>query len=364
MGFSRRYDKDQLLFRIWENWGVDSMTGGWDYVEPVMFSYAAGEVIETAYHVLARPGGNPVIAHFHEWMSGAGLLYLKRRIPEIATVFTTHATILGRTLSGTGMDLYGSMEHLSPQKEAGAHNISAKFSLEQVSAREADCFTTVSEITALEARNILGRAPDAITPNGLDMRIPGPYGRPGTGEASRLPCWLRQAFSFTGIFPGPRLFMTSGRYEFPHKGIDVFWSLGRLAEMEAAQSAVAILFVMAPHGPLPSLQTLHPDRSGSPPIARIAFLRLLGSLSGDVQATGPRTARTGQHHFVPAPLDGNDGSSPSILRAHQGCDMAFFPLITSLGIHAPGVRGLRLPTVSRSGRIRAVGPADDRGYDG
>jgi phosphorylase/glycogen(starch) synthase len=80
-------------------------------------------------------------------MTGAGLLGLKKRVPEIGTVFTTHATMLGRTLAGSGMDIYTAMDHISPQREASAHNITAKCSMETASAREADCFTTVSEIT-------------------------------------------------------------------------------------------------------------------------------------------------------------------------------------------------------------------------
>ncbi|MGV8081542.1 MAG: alpha-glucan family phosphorylase [Syntrophales bacterium] len=333
--FSRRYDKDQLLFRIWENWGVDSMTGGWDYVEPVMFSHAAGEVIETAYHVLARPGGNPVIAHFHEWMCGAGLLYLKRRIPEIATVFTTHATILGRTLSGTGMDLYGSMEHLSPQKEAETHNISAKFSLEQVAAREADCFTTVSEITALEARNILGRSPDVITPNGLDMEnIPDLTEDREPAEASRK-VLLEAAgrFLHRDLPADTRLFLTSGRYEFHNKGIDVFLgALGRLErELDAERAAVAFLFVMGGHMDLlPSLKVQYTRTEPGP--MPIATHRLSYGASDPVLETCKRLGLRNMPEnrvsiiFVPAPLDGNDGFlNLPYYEALQGCDMGIFP---------------------------------------
>jgi phosphorylase/glycogen(starch) synthase len=71
VGFGKKYNKDQLLYRIWEDYGVDSIAGGWDYVEPVMFSYACGEVIATIFKLLARPQGKPAIAQFHEWMCGA-----------------------------------------------------------------------------------------------------------------------------------------------------------------------------------------------------------------------------------------------------------------------------------------------------
>jgi phosphorylase/glycogen(starch) synthase len=170
VGFGKKYDKDQLLYRLWEDSGVDSIAGGWDYLEPVMFSYACSEVIETIHNLHVRPRGMRSVAQFHEWMTGAGLLGLKKRVPEIGTVFTTHATMLGRALAGSGIDIYTAMDHISPQREAGAHNITAKCSMETASAREADCFTTVSEITATEAKNFLGRTPDLITRRGEHPR--------------------------------------------------------------------------------------------------------------------------------------------------------------------------------------------------
>ena len=228
----KKYNKDQLLYTLWEEHGVDSIAGGWDYIEPVMFSYACGEVIETVCNILVHPQDEPAVAHFHEWMCGAGLLYLKAKAPEIATVFTTHATILGRSLAGSGMDIYSNMEHISPQREASAHNITAKYSMEAASARSADCFTTVSGITATEALNFLGRQPDVITPNGLDIenipdlsenRTPALKAREKLLEgASRF---LRKDFP-----KQTKIMVISGRYEFHNKGVDVF--LDALARLE------------------------------------------------------------------------------------------------------------------------------------
>ena len=116
-----------------------------------------------------RPKGLKAVAHFHEWMSGAGLLFVKKRVPEVATVLTTHSTVVGRALACSGVDIYSEMDRLSPQKEAGAHNCTAQYSMEAACAREADCLTTVSDITALEAKNFLGRSPEVVTPNGLDV---------------------------------------------------------------------------------------------------------------------------------------------------------------------------------------------------
>ena len=147
VGYRDRYDQSQLLFSLWNRYGVDSISGGWDYVEPVMFSTACGEVIEAACKALHIPADGPALAHFHEWMCGGGLLYLKTNAPYVGTVFTTHATMLGRSMAGSGFDIYKQMHQINPKHEAGAYNITAKCSMETASAREADCFTTVSRIT-------------------------------------------------------------------------------------------------------------------------------------------------------------------------------------------------------------------------
>ena len=166
VGYRDRYDQSQLLFSLWNRYGVDSISGGWDYVEPVMFSTACGEVIEAACKALHIPADGPALAHFHEWMCGGGLLYLKTNAPYVGTVFTTHATMLGRSMAGSGFDIYKQMHQINPKHEAGAYNITAKCSMETASAREADCFTTVSRITADEAGVFLGRTPDVLTLNG------------------------------------------------------------------------------------------------------------------------------------------------------------------------------------------------------
>ena len=177
VGYRDRYDQSQLLFSLWNRYGVDSISGGWDYVEPVMFSTACGEVIEAACKALHIPADGPALAHFHEWMCGGGLLYLKTNAPYVGTVFTTHATMLGRSMAGSGFDIYKQMPQINPKHEAGAYNITAKCSMETASAREADCFTTVSRITADEAGVFLGRTPDVLTLNGLDLRVIPDYSR-------------------------------------------------------------------------------------------------------------------------------------------------------------------------------------------
>jgi glycogen phosphorylase/synthase len=335
VGFGKKYDKDQLLFRLWEDSGVDSIAGGWDYLEPVMFSYACSEVIETVHNLHVRPRGMRSVAQFHEWMTGAGLLGLKKRIPEIGTVFTTHATMLGRTLAGSGIDIYTAMEHISPQREASAHNITAKCSMETAAAREADCFTTVSEITATEAKNFLGRTPDLITLNGLDVEnIPDLAVDRTEARKSRERLLAAAARFLRRDFPADtRIMLISGRYEYHNKGIDVFLeALGRLnREQGSGETVLAFLFVLGGYTDLiPSLQSdaVRPD-SGNPPIATH---RLNNEASDPILRACDRLGLKNlpqnrvQVIFIPAYLNGHDGLvDMTYYEALAGCDLGVFP---------------------------------------
>ena len=88
--FAKRYSSNQLLYDLWKSYGVDSLSGGWDYIEPVMFATACGAVISAVHETCVEPLGGRSVALFHEWMCGAGLLALKRLSPGVGTVFTTH----------------------------------------------------------------------------------------------------------------------------------------------------------------------------------------------------------------------------------------------------------------------------------
>jgi len=335
VGFGKKYNKDQLLFRIWEDYGVDSIAGGWDYVEPVMFSYACSEVIETVYNLFVRPQAKPAVAQFHEWMCGAGLLGLKKRVPEIGTVFTTHATVLGRCLAGAGMDIYANMDSIAPQREATAHNIAAKYSMEAAAVREADCFTTVSEITAAETKSFLGRSPDVIAPNGLDLEnIPDMAQNREPALKSREKLLAAAARFLRKDFPAnTRIMVISGRYEFRNKGIDVFLeALGRLdREIGENQTVLAFLFVIGGYTDLiPSLQGDYSKwDAGNPPIATH---RLSNEASDPILQTCDRVRLKNLPPnrvnviFSPAYLNGHDGLiNMTYYEALSGCDLGVFP---------------------------------------
>ena len=238
--------KDGILAGMWERFLVDSLSGGWDYIEPLLFGHAAGMVIEQWHEEHVAPRRGQAVAQFHEWMTGAGMLYLKEAVPSIGTVFTTHATMLGRSISSGGKSPAAGLAGRSPEEAADAHNIKAKHSMESVCAREADVFTTVSGITADEAELFFHRRAQPLLPNGIDLEVIDELA--GTVGAAEAEARLRDlARRFLGEdCSDAALACISGRYEFHNKGIDLL--LEALALANAWAGRKLILFVLVPAG--------------------------------------------------------------------------------------------------------------------
>jgi len=238
--------KDAVLAELWEGYRVDSLTGAWDYVEPVLFGRAAGEVIRIWHGLRGGPAGRGAVAQFHEWMTSAGLLYLKAHAPEIGTVFTTHATMLGRSIAGSGDTPLQGLGKRAPEDAATDFGVRAKHSLESTAAREADSFTTVSGITAREAATLLGREPDPVTPNGMDLEVLDAHAA-GVDAATARTALVRVAELFFGdSVADAALAAVSGRYEYHNKGIDLL--LDAVAELRDKPGRPLVLFVLVPAG--------------------------------------------------------------------------------------------------------------------
>jgi glycogen phosphorylase/synthase len=256
--------KDGILAGLWEVFGVDSLTGGWDYDEPVLFGHAAALVIERWYQDFVAPRHGVAVAQFHEWMTGSGLLQLKRSTPRVGTVFTTHATMLGRALSSTGKSPEEGLAGRTPAEAAEAIGVRSKHSMERACAREADVFTTVSELTADEAELFFARRADPILPNGIDLDVIDELREGVTRPEARAALSnLAQRFLGEGVDDAVFL-MLSGRYEFHNKGIDVL--LESSAQLNARPGRPLVLFLTVPAG-----------HSG---ICRSVQDRLKGNLSG------------------------------------------------------------------------------------
>ncbi|CAL8324067.1 unnamed protein product [Lota lota] len=194
-----------------------------------------------------------VIAHFHEWQAGAGLILARARKIPMATVFTTHATLLGRYLCAGKVDFYNNLDKFDIDKEAGERQIYHRYCLERAAVHCAHVFTTVSHITAVEAQHILHRKPDVITPNGLNVKK-----FSAMHEFQNLHCTSKARIQefVRGHFYGhldfdlekTLYFFIAGRYEFSNKGADLFLEalsrLNYLLRVHKDDVTVVVFFIM------------------------------------------------------------------------------------------------------------------------
>ena len=220
--------KNDIYGWLWENYGVDSLHAYGDYDEASMFSYAAALVVESVYKWNVECGmwneNTKVIYHANEWMCGLGALYINNKLPQIGTVFTTHATSIGRSIAGNMKPLYDYLFAYNGDQMAGELNMQSKHSIEKQTAHYVDCFTTVSDITAKECVELLDKPVDVVLPNGFDDSFV-----PSAAQFSRKRSLARKkmldianALLGEDLGDDTLLVSTSGRYEFRNKGIDVF----------------------------------------------------------------------------------------------------------------------------------------------
>ena len=312
-------DKDAIYGRMWSDFGVDSLHAYGDYDESCMFAVAVGKVVESYYRFCLTPADH-VIFHANEWMLGMSVLYLQKHVPEVATVFTTHATSIGRSIAGNGKPLYSCLSGYDGDQMAAELNMQSKHSIEKQTALHVDCFTTVSRITDDECRQLLTKPADVVLPNGFEPDIV-PKGAAYTAarrSARRLmlrvaSCLMGEAFADDTL-----VLATTGRYEFRNKGIDVFIeALSRLQhDSRLHRKVLALITVPAwldtfrsdlrqrlDSGlsfsvPLPDPYITHSiHNAGSDRIlGMLRYHGLLNASAGNVRVM-----------FVPCYLDGRDG---------------------------------------------------------
>lgn len=315
--FDGVYDHLNDFFGLmWEKYGVDSSKEYGDYREGCAFSIAASIVMERlASHLNIDPLN--VMAHFNEWTTAMGLLNLQLILPEAATLFTTHATSIGRSICGNGKPLYDYFDGYHGDQMAGELNMVSKHSLEKSAAHNADCFTAVSDVTAKECEQLLEIKPQTITPNGFEPDfVPGDKKYKALRKKGRERI-LSIASSLKGkeIKDDAIIIATSGRNEYRNKGIDLFLdSLLQLEEMENEKDIISLILVPAwvrePSASLadalnnnnepvtdPDFITHHLNNEDYDSIFnRIKDLRNNGKLKNNVSVI-----------YIPCYLDGNDG---------------------------------------------------------
>lgn len=329
-------DKDKIFADYWLKFGLNSLSGQWDYVEPAMFGYAAGQVIEHFYNYYFSSKGR-FVAHFHEWMTGSGILYLKDNVPQAATLFTTHATSLGRSIASNNLPLYKELGNFNPEQKAEELGLVSKYSMEVTAANNADAFTTVSDITNLECEKLLGRKADVLAINGFENKSV-PKGKLFNEKRKKAKAQLikvAEGLINQKIPDDYAIVNHSGRYEFRNKGIDLY--IDALAEVNKDPSGIKMLaFIMIPanqtgakhevgkridnpdfNNPVTGEWLTHnlADETNDAIINKLKELNLTNKPEDNVKVI-----------FIPAYLDGNDGIlNLDYYDALMGTDITVFP---------------------------------------
>ena len=335
-------EKDKIYAEAWDDFGVDSLHAYGDYDEASMFSEAAGRLAE-AIIKMCLGEKNKIIYQAHEWMTGLGMMNLKKRLPSVATIFTTHATSIGRSIAGNNKLLYKYFNGYHGDQMAAELSMESKHSVEKQAAWHADCFTTVSQFTNTECRQLLEKPADVVLPNGFESDFV-PKGTSYTAQRRKArKKILDVASTLTGKkMPADALIVaTSGRNDYRCKGFDVYFEA--MAELNAtlkgmkgaAKEVVAMIEVpcwvkeartdlnerlkskTVANTPLPNpfitheLNNFFEDRI----VSTIKSLDLAGSAEEKVHAL-----------LVPCYLDGHDGvfniDYYSMLPA---CDLCIYP---------------------------------------
>ena len=247
--FQKYFEKKNEIYGwVWENYQVDSLHAYGDYDEASMFSYAAGLVVES-YYKFALSNKDKVIYHANEWMTGLGLLYVNNKLPQVGTIFTTHATSIGRSIAGNMKPLYDYLFAYNGDQMAGELNMQSKHSIEKQTAFHCDCFTTVSEITARECVELLDKKVDVVLPNGFENGfVPAnasTFTRKRKAARKRL-LDVANALLGESLDDDTLIVSTSGRYEFRNKGVDVYIeSMNRLLRDKELKKKV-LAFIEVP----------------------------------------------------------------------------------------------------------------------
>lgn len=308
--------KDEEYARMWDLYQVDSLHAYGDYDEGCAFARAAAILIE-AFVKASKVDPSKVIAHFDEWTTAMGLLKIKAEMPQIATVFTTHATSIGRSICGNGKPLYDHLEAYNGDQMAAELNMQSKHSLEKAAALNADCFTTVSDVTAREAEVLLDKKPDVVTPNGFELNFVPAKTRYTAARKAARKSLLGVASALTGVDYTDDTFIvaTSGRCEYRNKGIDVY--LDALAALAAKNPQRRILaYVLVPAwcaGPRADLRfgldSTKPGRQSDPVITHNLNNYNEDPINCRIHQLGFANDANSQVSviYVPCYLDGADG---------------------------------------------------------
>lgn len=241
--------KDEIYAWAWDNYQVDSLHAYGDYDEACMFSYAAGKVVESYYHFFGLTARDKVIYQAHEWMTCLGALYLQKACPRIATIFTTHATSIGRSIAGNQKPLYDYLNGYNGDQMAAELNMQSKHSIEKQTAHYVDCFTTVSDITDRECAQLLEKPADVVLMNGFENDFVPTQGKEfdtARKKARKKLLTVANALMGTNLKDDTVIVSIGGRYEYKNKGIDMFVDAMNRLRHDARLNKTVLAFVLVP----------------------------------------------------------------------------------------------------------------------
>ena len=352
--------KNDIYTQAWLDFNVDSLHAYGDYDEASMFSFAAGKLVESYFRYHKLTASDNVIYQAHEWMTGLGALYIRKHVPEIATIFTTHATSIGRSIAGNNKPLYDYLFAYNGDQMAGELNMQSKHSIEKQTAHNVDCFTTVSEITANECQELLDKPVDVILMNGFENDFV-PKGSSYVAKRKKARAALLNLANKllgTHLDDSTILISTSGRYEFKNKGQDVYLeAMNRLNRDKSLQKNV-VAFVTVPGWvgePREDLkERLNSKNDFDTPLYCPFVTHWLHDMSNDkvldmLKYLGMSNAATDKVKiiFLPCYLDGNDGIlNFSYYDVILGNDLTIYPSyyepwgytpLESIAFHVPTV---------------------------
>ena len=331
-------EKDAFYGRLWQQFGVDSLHAFGDYDDSVLFGWAAAKVVESFYRHY-RLDDQCVVLHANEWQTASAALVIQKLVPQVATIFTTHATCIGRSIAGNNKPLYDYLWAYNGDQMAQELNMESKHSIEKQAAHHVDCFTTVSEITARECAELLDKPVDVVLPNGFDNSFVavGPQFTRKRKTARKRLLAIANTLLGTQIGDEALIVSTSGRYEFRNKGLDVFIeAMNRLRHDTDLQRPI-VAFIAVPgwvSGPRADLQErLQQRKSYDTPLENPMLTHWLGDMDHD-QVVGMmrhldmanRQEDNVKLIFMPCYLTGDDGIVDlSYYDTVLGNDLCVFP---------------------------------------
>lgn len=262
---------NQVKFRLWADHKLSAPNGDPLIDGVVSFSDAVRRVVErvceqagAGYGVddagdAPRPATSsprrvgPILLHCHEWMGGLAIPMVRHQRLPVGIVFQTHATLLGRYIASGDEWFYDRLAagQYHDAELAPKYNIGFQHGVERACTHGAHVMTTVSNITAEECAGLLGRRPDVVLPNGLDIH------RYNVGhEFQTLHAEYKERihrFTMGHFFPSydfdlekTLYFFTSGRFEPRNKGFDVcIEAMARLNAMLRGSDTTVVFFIIS-----------------------------------------------------------------------------------------------------------------------